>query len=67
LERASIEVPVDPLKYPLALRLIAEGKVDVRSLISHEVRLGEVVEFFRALSEGKFKAVKALVKPGDGP
>ena len=62
-ERAFIEVLVDPLKYPLALKLIAEGKVDVRTMISHDVGLEDIVGLFGALSAGELKAVKVLVKP----
>lgn len=63
LERVFIEVLVDPRKYPLALELLAERKLDIRSLISHEVELGRIVELFHALSEGKLRAVKVVVKP----
>jgi threonine dehydrogenase-like Zn-dependent dehydrogenase len=54
---------VDPWKYPLALKLLAEKRIDVRSLITHEIKSDEIVDFFKGLSEGKLKAVKVLVKP----
>jgi threonine dehydrogenase-like Zn-dependent dehydrogenase len=64
-ERVFVEVLVDPWKYPLALKLLAEKRVDVRSLITHEIKLDEIVDLFRDLSEGRgrLKAVKVLVKP----
>jgi threonine dehydrogenase-like Zn-dependent dehydrogenase len=61
-ERVLIEVLVDPWKYPLALELLAEKQVNVRSLITHEISLDEIADLFRDLSEGKFKAIKVLVK-----
>lgn len=62
-ERVFIEVLVDPWKYPLALKLLAEKRVNVQSLITHEVQLDGIVNFFQDLSEGRRKAVKVLVKP----
>jgi threonine dehydrogenase-like Zn-dependent dehydrogenase len=35
-----------PNKYPLTMRLIEEGIVDVKSLVSHRFRLGELPELF---------------------
>lgn len=62
-ERVFVEVLVDPWKYPLALKLLAEKRVDVRSLVTHEVKLDEIADLFKDFSEGRLKAVKVLVKP----
>ena len=37
--------------YPLAIRLLAEGKVDVRSIVTHRVGLEEAPAVFAALSD----------------
>ena len=50
------------IQFLLALRLAAERKVDLRPLVSHEVKLEEIIELFRDLSEERLKAVKVLVK-----
>lgn len=62
-ERVFVEVLVDPWKYPLALKLLAEKQVDVRSLVTREIGLDEIVDLFKGLSEGRLKAVKVVVKP----
>jgi|Deesub1362B_J571_1020462.scaffolds.fasta_scaffold12995_1 threonine dehydrogenase-like Zn-dependent dehydrogenase len=41
-ERVFIEVLVDPWKYPLALKLLAEKRIDVRSLITYEIKSDEI-------------------------
>jgi len=48
---------------PLALDFIAQGRVDVESLISHEIALEDVVEQgFEVLTHPPHEAVKVLVK-----
>jgi (R,R)-butanediol dehydrogenase/meso-butanediol dehydrogenase/diacetyl reductase len=50
-------------EYPMALDYIAQGRVDVESLVSHEIALEEVVEKgFEVLARPGMEAVKILVK-----
>ena len=49
--------------YPRALRLLAEGKVDVRSLVTHQIGLEEAPGAYRALAENAPGYVKVLVDP----
>jgi len=45
----------------LALELVASGKVDRRSLVSHEFALDDAAEAFKVQERGQ--AIKVLVKP----
>jgi len=47
--------------YPLAIQFLAAGKVDVRSIVTHRVGLGEVPGAFKALAENAPGYVKVLV------
>ncbi|MCS7281974.1 MAG: galactitol-1-phosphate 5-dehydrogenase [Anaerolineae bacterium] len=50
-------------EFPAAIDLIAQGRVDVEALVSHEIPLGdEVVEWFHRLSAPGSGAVKVLVR-----
>ena len=49
-------------EFPAAIDLIAQGRVDVEALISHEVPLDEVPEWFGRLSAPGSGAVKVLVR-----
>ncbi len=49
--------------YPKALALIAEGKVDVKSMITHRIGLDELPEMMEKLSRGSLDAVKVIVRP----
>jgi L-iditol 2-dehydrogenase len=47
--------------YPLAIQLLAAGKIDVRSIVSHRVGLEEAPDAFKALAENAPGYVKVLV------
>ena len=47
--------------YPLAIRLLAAGKVDVRAIVSHRIGLEDVPSAFKALAENAPGYVKVLV------
>ncbi len=50
--------------YPLAIALIAAGKVDVRSIVTHRVGLDEAPAAFAALAENAPGYAKVLIEPG---
>jgi L-iditol 2-dehydrogenase len=49
--------------YPRAIALVASGKVDVRSMVSHRVGLEETPGVFKALAENAPGYVKVLIDP----
>lgn len=49
-----------PMKYSVALELVADRKVDVRRLITHKFKLKETEKAFKSLGEDK-RVIKALV------
>ena len=48
--------------YPRAIRLVAEGRVDVRSLVTHRFPLEKTLEAFGVA--GRREGVKVVVEPG---
>jgi L-iditol 2-dehydrogenase len=50
--------------YPLAIKFLAAGKIDVRSIVSHRVGLEEAPGVFTALAENAPGYIKVLVDPG---
>ena len=52
--------------YPRAIELVASGKVDVASMVSHRIDLDEGPATFRALAASEPGYVKALIYP-NGP
>lgn len=51
-----------PYDYASALSLIAEGKVEVKSLITHILPLNEIAKGFKLVEEGK-NSVKVIIRP----
>ena len=51
--------------YPRAIELVASGKVDVRSMVSHRVSLEETPATFAALARNAPGYVKALIYPNE--
>jgi L-iditol 2-dehydrogenase len=49
--------------YPRAIALVQSGKVDVASLVSHQIGLDEAPRAFAALAEGAAGYIKVLVDP----
>jgi L-iditol 2-dehydrogenase len=49
--------------YPRAIKLVAEGKVDVVSMVSHRVGLDETPAVFQALADNAPGYVKVLIYP----
>ena len=49
--------------YPRAIDLVASGKVDVRSMVTHRVSLEETPATFRALADNRPGYIKALIYP----
>ncbi|MEJ1158452.1 zinc-dependent alcohol dehydrogenase [Prosthecomicrobium sp. N25] len=49
--------------YPRAIELVATGKVDVRSIVTHRVGLEEAPRVFEALAANQPGYVKALIDP----
>ncbi|HIQ01326.1 MAG TPA: butanediol dehydrogenase, partial [Anaerolineales bacterium] len=52
------------VEFPAAIDFIAQGRVDVESLISHEISLEEVVQGLERLSAPGSGVVKMLVRIG---
>lgn len=47
--------------YPLALSLIASGKVDIKKLITHRYKLEETVKAFETAKTGSDNAIKVMI------
>ena len=52
-----------PADIPPALNLIAEGKVNVKDIITHSFRLEHFAEAFKLASEGKENCLKIVIEP----
>jgi L-iditol 2-dehydrogenase len=50
-------------KYPVALSLVSNGKVNVKKLITHEISLEKLPQTMDLLANGKLAAIKVIVKP----
>lgn len=50
-----------PLKYPVSLALVADGKLDLESLITHRFKLDQIDEALKLLTSDT-KLIKALVQ-----
>lgn len=53
--------------YPRAIELVAAGRVDVRSLVSHRFPLAEAPEAFRRHAKDEPGLVKSLIVPRNAP
>ena len=49
-------------KYPVALQLISEGKVNLRKLVTHRVPLHLLPRIMEDLSENRLEAIKVIVE-----
>lgn len=56
-------VELSPLEYNLALKLVSERKVNVKSLITHHVNLDELPKFLEMIANRSIHVVKAIVNP----
>jgi threonine dehydrogenase-like Zn-dependent dehydrogenase len=52
---------ISPLEYPLAVRLLAEKKVDVKSLITHRFRLADFERALRVAGDVSEQPLKVVV------
>jgi len=52
-----------PLDFRIALKLISEKRVDVKSLITHVFPLKEILKGFEALSKNREETIKVIIKP----
>ena len=50
-----------PVEYPLALRLLAEKKVDVKSLITHRFTLADFQKAIETADDSQTKALKVVI------
>ena len=50
-------------KYPIALSLVSEGKVNVKKLITHEIPLEKLPQTMRLLAIGRLAVIKVIIKP----
>ncbi|MGH7004148.1 MAG: zinc-dependent alcohol dehydrogenase [Alphaproteobacteria bacterium] len=53
--------------YPRAIALVAEGKVDVASLVTHQVSLDEAPDLFRSHADNAPGYIKSLIYPNRAP
>ncbi|MEM2178641.1 MAG: zinc-binding dehydrogenase, partial [Candidatus Methanomethylicaceae archaeon] len=52
-----------PIDFRIALNLISEKKIDVKSLITHTFSLNEISKGFEYLSKNKEETIKVIIKP----
>jgi len=52
-----------PLDFRIALKLISEGKVNLKPLITHVFPLKEVLKGFETLSKNREETIKVIIKP----
>jgi L-iditol 2-dehydrogenase len=52
---------ISPVEYPTAVKLLAEKKVDVKSLITHRFRLEEIEKAFETADTASEKPVKVVI------
>ncbi|WP_437757133.1 zinc-dependent alcohol dehydrogenase [Sorangium sp. So ce1389] len=52
--------------YPRAIRLVAEGAVDVDSIVTHRFDLADAAEGFRLQADCQDGALKSIIVPGEG-
>ena len=52
------------VKFPVAIRLLKEGMVDARELITHTFSFAQAAQIMRASSEGQMPVIKAVLVPG---
>jgi len=52
---------ISPVEYPLAVQLIAEKAVDVKSLITHRFRLADFEKALRTVDDPAEKALKVVI------
>jgi len=50
-------------KYPIALSLVSQGKVNVKRLITREISLEKLPQTMGLLADGRLAAIKVIVKP----
>ena len=55
-----------PPSYPVALELIASGKVDVKPLVTHRYKLEETLAAFQTAKEQADGAVKVIITCSEG-
>lgn len=55
-----------PPSYPVALELIASGKVDVKPLVTHRYKLEETLAAFQTTKEQADGAIKVIITCGEG-
>jgi L-iditol 2-dehydrogenase len=51
------------VKFPVAIRLLQEGLVDARELITHTFSFAEAAEIMRASNDGQVPVIKAVLVP----
>ena len=49
--------------YPRAIRLVAEGRIDVTRMVTHTLPLARTAEAFRLMADGADGAIKTVVRP----
>jgi len=52
-----------PLDFKIALKLISEKRVNVKSLITHVFSLKEILKGFETLSKNREETIKVIIKP----
>jgi L-iditol 2-dehydrogenase len=52
---------ISPVEYPLALKLIADKKVDVRGLITHRFKLSDIEKALQTADNVAEKPVKVII------
>lgn len=48
-------------RYPLAIQLISEGKVDVKPLVTHRFHIDKAVEAFDLLKKAPLGVIKVII------
>jgi len=51
-----------PGDYPLAISLVARGKIDLKPLVTHRFRFDDAIAAFKATRSGKSEDGKRVIK-----
>ena len=51
----------DIFSYPTALEMVADGKIDVKSLVTHHFDMSDTVNAFETANDRSMNAIKVII------